>query len=260
MCTFLTAIVVRNDSGFFDVHTKPEHTDSHEDLIDLLDIDDTSELGRRKFCRVEFISSDGNYANADSYELIIDDPTPPDWFDYDAKKHVKSKLHDIIKQMIVTRDRKILLGGCWIITDNAIIKKAINARIISLGKSTVLACGNSTVLAHGNSTVTASRKSNVLACGNSTVIAHSNSTVIAHDKSTVTVYGNSTATACGKSTVTAHGNSTVIAYNKSTVTAHGKSNVTACDNSTVTACDKSTVTALGNSTVHDHRKGKSSDD
>ena len=134
MCNFLSGLVLKNGTMIID----PEHTDSHEDLIEFRGLKDTDQF-IRKFARFEFTpKSHKTIADVDSYTLKIDEYDIPDWCDEEMKDSLITKLKIRIERMIVTVDTSILLGGCWILSGDVRVNSAKNARIVSMhGSSSV---------------------------------------------------------------------------------------------------------------------------
>jgi hypothetical protein len=137
MCEFLSALVFKSGKIF----TSPEHTDSHSDLIDAkgLSAESDSSLQIRGWIRVEFTPpSTRQMADVDSYVLRVDESSTPEWFDAAMKFDVTEQLKEIIQAMIVTDERKILLGGCWILAGEAKVHKIVRATVkVALGSSQV---------------------------------------------------------------------------------------------------------------------------
>ena len=125
MCNFISAIVMQNGEIVCD----PEHTDSHEDLMRARGIRDTA-CQVDRFCRIEFIPGS---VITDPWELNVDEPSTPDWFD--ARK-VMRKMQDRVDRMIIKDDsRPFLLGGCWILCNSAYVSAVKSARIYRMGDS-----------------------------------------------------------------------------------------------------------------------------
>ena len=122
MCNFLSAIVLRNS----DIICMPEYTDSHEDLIEWKGL---SDKGQDFFVRVEFYPENRQYDKLEEYKLQVDQSFTPKWFNDELKNRVKERLQAKIQRMIISYNRKILLGGCFILTNNIIIDRAVNTRI-----------------------------------------------------------------------------------------------------------------------------------
>jgi len=128
MCNFLSALVLRNG----DIVADPEHTDSHEILIQSLGLQDTGNtIAGRSFVRVEFTPPEDISAIQDLslWRLQIDEESAPDWVDSES---IRAKLEDRVRGMFVSTNRPILLGGCWILTGSTVVDIAVSARIVSM--------------------------------------------------------------------------------------------------------------------------------
>ena len=134
MCNFLSAIVKRNG----DIICKPDCTDSHEDLIDFAGLVDD---GRGAFVRVELTPDGNDFANVDDYTFRVDQQDTPDWWTEDLAASVEESLRDRVRRMIIAEDRKIVLGGCWIVVDGATVQKSMNATIRMIGGTIKLIYG-----------------------------------------------------------------------------------------------------------------------
>ena len=121
MCNFLSALVL--PSG--DLVWSPL-TDSHEDLIDHAELKDNN----KNFVRLEF-SPKADYADPSTYVFKVDTPSPPRWFTAAACERAKQQLKDIVTRMIILNDRKVLLGGCWILK-SVKIQRVFSARILAM--------------------------------------------------------------------------------------------------------------------------------
>jgi len=154
MCKFLSALVLRNG----DIVCQPKVTDEHELLIADCGLRDEGLIADRAFVRVEYSSPAGApLTDLDNYALIVDEPSIPHWFDDAMRERVTEQLRDRVKRMIVTDERQILLGGCWILSEGAVVEWAVGARIAAMyGNATVTnVSGNATVTnVSGNATVT----------------------------------------------------------------------------------------------------------
>ena len=122
MCNFLSAVLVRDGDLLLD----PEHTDSHEDLIEIHRLRDD---GRGRFVRVEFVPDKEAPGDLSRWALNIDEPSTPDWIDLAA---LRERLVEIVRPHLVTDERGLLIGGWWILLGGAKIRKADNARIAAM--------------------------------------------------------------------------------------------------------------------------------
>ena len=127
MCQFISAIVMKNG----DILCDPEHTDSHEDLLSKHNVRDGL-TQQDKFVRIEFTPPKGssqdnsNIFDTSKWTLKIDQSNTPDWF---SKDKIRADMVARVQRMFVREERKILLGGCWILGDGADVKIVKNARI-----------------------------------------------------------------------------------------------------------------------------------
>ena len=129
MCQFKSALVLKNGDV---IHS--DWTDSHEDLIDMLELPDKGNGG---FVRVEFVPKDNKYADAKSYALKIDQPDTPEWWTTTLAERTTDYMREIIKRMIIKTEKKCLVGGSYIL-DGAKIGRCIHANVIvMLGSSNV---------------------------------------------------------------------------------------------------------------------------
>jgi len=131
MCLFFSCIVAEKN---LEIYHNP-YTDSHDALITYFGFKD--DKIQNKWVRVEFVPQDNKYTEVDSYILKCEDSKTPDWFTKNQEK-IRTKLQKIIKAMIITDERKILLGGCYILSGNAKITLVNQCRIARMeGNSTI---------------------------------------------------------------------------------------------------------------------------
>jgi len=122
--SFLRLIAFRNGDIYYD----PQNTDMHEDLIDARGLRDIDRL--TNFVRADFMPDNiDDLVDVDKYRLIIHQEEEVFWID-DIRQTIKKKCRYQISRMIVSDHRRILLGGCWIITAGANILRIINGRIV----------------------------------------------------------------------------------------------------------------------------------
>ena len=127
MCKFYSAIILPNGDLFHDIHTS-----SHEDIIDLYSLND-DKPGR--FAKLEYTSDD--LTNLSSYQLRIDEDIKPDWLTDAMMENAERKLYQIVKKRIITEDRKLLMGGIFIVAEGVKIRTVKNAIIEVIKNSTV---------------------------------------------------------------------------------------------------------------------------
>ena len=128
MCKDLSLIFLKNYTILEDF----EHTSSHEDLIDEHNLDDSPEAKYlEKFCRVEYTPPENlkDIEDLSKWNLKVDECEIPSWFDVDKARNL---IENKVSSMFIKEDRKILLGGCWIILGGN-INKIKNSKVIYLG-------------------------------------------------------------------------------------------------------------------------------
>ena len=126
MCNFLSAVLLKNNT----LLCNPQFTDSHEDLLEANNVRDG--LAQQDcFVRLEFLPPKDHSTIFDtkSWTLKVDQRDIPSWFN---KDEARGKLAARVKRMFVLEDRKILLGGCWILGEDAVVGKAKSARIFMM--------------------------------------------------------------------------------------------------------------------------------
>ena len=145
MCNFLSAIVGRTG----EVYCNPL-LDSHEDIVDYFNLRDGL---TRNIVRVEFSPKDKkNMLDVNKYELMVDEDCPPKWFEEYKEKTIEY-LTEIIKRITITDDRKILVGGAYLLSSNIIIGRIVSCNIEYAGSSTIKNAGSSTIKNAGYSTI-----------------------------------------------------------------------------------------------------------
>ena len=135
MCQFKSAIITKSGDV---LHS--HFTDSHEDLIRLFKLNDTSDVrGEPRFARVEFKpDSKIDLGDASKYTLLIDEARTPEWFDDAMKISVENKLRLIVEGMIITGNVDMLVGGKYILAKGAHVSCIKNCLIeVMLGSSNV---------------------------------------------------------------------------------------------------------------------------
>ena len=184
MCQFISAIVKRNG----DVFCQPEYTDSHEDLLDSLGLQDN---GNEGFVRIEFIPGE-KIDDPKTWNLKLDETNPPDWWTPDLSERVRDYMISLVGRHIVRESRNILLGGWWILTDGAEVTRVNGARIYAmLGSSsvTMMRGSSSVMMMRDSSTVKEMRdSSSVMMMRDSSSVKEmwdSSSVIMMRDSSTV---------------------------------------------------------------------------
>ena len=83
MCKFKSGIILKNR-----IVLAPEGNDSHSDLLEDLNIEDSHFNASKTFVRVELVPPDGNKAvDVSKWEYIVDQYITPDWYDNDPGRY-----------------------------------------------------------------------------------------------------------------------------------------------------------------------------
>ena len=144
MCKTFSAIVLKSGDLIFD-----PATDSHEDLIESANLSDL----RCEFARVEFVPKDGKFDDLNSYIFKLDEFRTPDWWTEDIEKRTVVIMRSRIDRMIVREDKRILIGGNWILSENINIEKLVNCRIIYAGSATIQYAQSATIQNAGSARI-----------------------------------------------------------------------------------------------------------
>ena len=89
---------------------------SHEELIDYFGINDSLLHGiRQDFVRIEFLPEKELW-DIENYRLSLDEENAPEWYE-SLIPEVTEKLKGIIQKMIITGDKKCIIGGGYILKD-----------------------------------------------------------------------------------------------------------------------------------------------
>ena len=130
MCKTFSFIGYKNGDVFYS-----PVTDCHEDLIAAKGLKDNGPP-MRNWIRGEYAPKNNEYHKIKTYQLTVDEECPPFEVTDSIKESWESKMYDLVKSMILHNvNRKILLGGTWILSGETKIDKVINVRIISMNDS-----------------------------------------------------------------------------------------------------------------------------
>src|SRR5574343_580309 len=111
MCNFFSAIAFKNGDIF-----SHEFVDSHENLITLAGLSDTTTSANREWCRVEFIPQ-GELWEVEKYSLKYDEETAPAWFD-EVKETIERKCAHLFNSIIIYQDTELIIGRRCIVIPN----------------------------------------------------------------------------------------------------------------------------------------------
>ena len=146
MCKFKSAIVLRNG----DILHNP-YTDSHEDLIQLYKLDDSSEFISR-FVRVEFAPPDDkDLTDVTAYVLKVDEDNTPEWFD-EIRDSVAERMAEIVRPMIVNEDTDLIIGRA-VVLGKINVGRFGSALVINAGYATIHNAGCATIQNAGFATI-----------------------------------------------------------------------------------------------------------
>jgi hypothetical protein len=127
MCHTLSGIAHRNG----DVTTS-EYTDSHRILLDSLGIADAgSPLESRQWVSVEFLPPKDLATIEDmaTWRLTVDEQaTEPPWWD-EMRGQIRASMERVVERMFVRDERKLLLGGAWILLPGSRVHQAVGGRV-----------------------------------------------------------------------------------------------------------------------------------
>ena len=136
MCDTFSGLLLKSENLIF----RPQFTDSHQDLVESCGLADYN-----GYVKWEFKCPSGGEADIGSYLLSV--TGDQDWF----IPSVRARLYDRVKakvkkMMIIDDDRKILVGGCYILGGNATVTRVTGSRIVAMvGNSRIRILTDSTV-------------------------------------------------------------------------------------------------------------------
>lgn len=108
MCNFKSGLILRNR-----VVLAPEGNESHSDLLESLNIEDTRLNASKKFVRAELTPPDGNKAiEIDQWKFRVDQDITPDWYSDDPKRY-EQEFRDAVSDWL--KDKFVgMCGHAWI--------------------------------------------------------------------------------------------------------------------------------------------------
>lgn len=127
MCKAFSAIVAM--SG--EVYCDPALADSHQ-LLARAHCPALPDDGIA-FIRVEYTPPDdsGLIGDLDAWQLLVDADAAPIWW-ADREGSVRTMMRCLVRRMLVSDTRDILLGGCWILLDGAHVRVVYSSHILSM--------------------------------------------------------------------------------------------------------------------------------
>ena len=188
MCKFKSGIILKSRS-----YIAEGYDDSHTNLLEKLNIEDTRENAMRKFVRVELIPNNNEWwTNPITWKINIDQDILPDWFEEDKEKYLKEFRERVTdwwnKHVFVDKTIKKLESGYYRLK-RCKIGQLLNGAEVILNNSTVQEM-------HGNSIVYGMYNNSIvnIMYNNSTVQTMYNNSIVQkmYNNSTVqTMYNNS---------------------------------------------------------------------
>ena len=104
MCQFKSGIILKNK-----IILAPEGNESHSDLLENMEIEDTRENAMRVFVRAELLPKDGNKASDISeWKFNVDQDITPDWFDKDPGKYEEEFRREVKDYL---KDKLLVIAG-----------------------------------------------------------------------------------------------------------------------------------------------------
>ena len=154
MCRFRSGILLKDRAVI-----ARKDNDSHQDMLEELNISDTYENAARVFVRAELIPEKNEWwTDPDGWEFVIDQDIVPDWFEEDREGHI-SRFREAVKEwwsshVLVGKKMDTLRTGYYMLKDCEVDKLCGDA-VVLLNNSQVREMHNSAQVRemHGNSQV-----------------------------------------------------------------------------------------------------------
>ena len=154
MCRFKSGIILKNRCV-----VAQGSNDSHTDLLESLNIEDTRENAMRTFVRAELIPPNNKWwTDTDTWIFNVDQDITPDWFDIDKKRY-EDEFRTAVKEWCkehVLIDKKIdeLSGGYYLLKRCEVKKLLKDVKVMCDSSTVQVMYGSSTVQRmYGSSTV-----------------------------------------------------------------------------------------------------------
>ena len=186
---------------------------SHQSMLEELDIKDDYLHASKTFVRVELLPPDDAQSlmePLDRWTLNVDQDITPEWWDAEADRpRVEEAVEAWRRKHVFAEGEHGISAGIVYALGNVTVKAYDSAKVEAYGSATVEAYGNAAVYAFGNATVYAYNNAKVKAFDRATVEAFGNTTVYAYSNATVEAWGSATVEASDNATVEAFHNTTV---------------------------------------------------
>ena len=136
MCRFRSGILLKDRAVI-----AQKDNDSHQDMLEELNISDTYENAARVFVRAELIPEKEEWwTNPDGWEFVIDQDIVPDWFEEDREGHI-SRFREAVKEwwsghVMVGKKIDTLRTGYYMLKDCE-VEKLCGDAVVLLNNSQV---------------------------------------------------------------------------------------------------------------------------
>ena len=130
MCRFRSGILLKDRAVI-----AQKDNDSHQDMLEELNISDTYENAARVFVRAELIPEKEEWwTNPDGWEFVIDQDIVPDWFEEDREGHI-SRFRAAVKEwwsghVLVGKKIDTLRTGYYMLKDCEVDKLCGDAMVL----------------------------------------------------------------------------------------------------------------------------------
>lgn len=202
---------------------------SHQSMLEELDIEDDYLHASKTFVRVELTPPDNTkllIEPLDKWTLKVDQDVTPEWWDEKAdRQRVEEAVEIWRKEHVFTEGKHIVTTGTVYAYGDAEVHVYNDATVIAYDSTIVKAYGNAKVYAFGKTTVETVSNVPVEAYGDATVKAYSNAKVEANGSATVKAFNSATVTAFGSAKVEAFDIAIVKAFDMATVKAYNRAMV-----------------------------------
>ena len=158
---------------------------SHQSMLEELDIKDDYLHASKTFVRVELLPPDDVQSlmePLDRWTLNVDQDITPEWWDAEAdRQRVEEAVEAWRREHVFAEGEHGISAGIVYALGNVTVKAYDSAKVEAYGSATVEAYGNATVYAFGNATVYAYNNAKVKAFDRATVEACNSATVEAYN-------------------------------------------------------------------------------
>lgn len=223
--------------------------DSHDQMLNELQIADTIKNAESLFVRVELFPPYGNLlVPLEGWRLRVDQDVLPGWWDKDYYEPlVRAEVKKWVDEHLIYSGKRTITKGTYYALNDAEIVAENNSIIHAFNHAKVFAYDRSLVVAHHNTTVSADVSSVVHAEDNCKVTAHADALATLYGYAQASVYDRAQAYAYDKSEVKAYDETTVICQNNAKIICNDMSRCFVHDADEV-VCNGNSVAYLWNRT------------